>query len=73
MTFDEANELLKDHGDELWGKEETDAFLSFGIKLEHFICEKCSHLHDCHAIDLIDGDNFAIKSCNFFQTTTKWR
>ena len=71
MTFDEANKLIE-HDDSYWfGKKEREAFGSFGIKLTHYICERCEHLKDCRAIDCIDGDNFAISSCNYFSVVRK--
>lgn len=69
MTFDEANKLIE-HDDPYWfDKKEREAFDSFGIKLTHYICEKCEHMSKpCNAINCIDGDSFAITTCNYFST-----
>lgn len=72
MTFEEANSLIKDKDPYFFSKEEREALESFGIKLTHYICEKCEHMSKpCNAIDCIDGDSFAITTCNYFSTIRK--
>ena len=72
MTFEEANNLIKGEDPYFFSKEEREALESFGIKLTHYICEKCEHmLKPCNAINCIDGDSFAITTCNYFSTIRK--
>ena len=71
MTFDEANKLIKSNDPYDFSAEERKAFDSFGIKLNHFICEECVHLSEgCKAINCISED-FVIKQCNYFSTVRK--